>query len=167
MHVRRRCNNSSAIGDEWIGRLSFTDLLTSVIGILIALYHFRIGFVLFPLVVFILVQLRVIYSEELSVPWRVTTSWLFLFVVCSAGCMFTRRRLISSFLMLSIPVFPAAFLRHLIAVFANIILPLLVMIEFSVWYRSVGVNTAFMIWVLVVTCAEQHGHSWVLARKCR
>ena len=36
---------------------------------------------------------------------------LFLFAVCSAGCMFTRR-LISSFLTLSILVFSAAFLRH-------------------------------------------------------
>ena len=55
---------------------------------------------------------------------------LSLFAVCSAGCMFTRR-LISSFLVLL--VYPAAFLRHLIAVFANISLHLLVMIEFSVW----------------------------------
>ena len=43
---------------------------------------------------------------------------LFLFAVCSAGCMFTRR-LISSFLILSILVFPAAFLRHPISVVVN------------------------------------------------
>ena len=42
---------------------------------------------------------------------------LFLFAVCSDRCMFTRR-LISSFLILSILLFPAAFLRHLISVAA-------------------------------------------------
>ena len=40
---------------------------------------------------------------------------LFMFAVCSAGCIFTRR-IISSFRILSILVFPAAFLRHIISV---------------------------------------------------
>ena len=53
-----------------------------------------------------------------------------LILVCSAGCMFTRR-LISSFLILSILVFPAAFLRHLISVVVNICLSLLVSVQFS------------------------------------
>ena len=44
---------------------------------------------------------------------------LFLFAVCAAGCMFTRR-LMSSFLILSILVFPAAFLRHIISVVVRI-----------------------------------------------
>ena len=57
---------------------------------------------------------------------------LFLLAVCSAGCMFTRR-LISSLLILSILVFPAAFLRHLITVFVNICLSLLVRFQFSLW----------------------------------
>ena len=57
---------------------------------------------------------------------------LFLLDVCSAGCMFTRR-LISSFLILSILVFSAAFLRHLISVVVNICLSLLVRIQFSLW----------------------------------
>ena len=46
---------------------------------------------------------------------------LFLLALCSAGCMFTRR-LISSFPIFSILVFPAAFLRHLISVVVNICL---------------------------------------------
>ena len=57
---------------------------------------------------------------------------LFLLAVCSAGCMFTRR-LISSFLILSILFFPAAFLRHLISVVVNICLSLLVRVQFSLW----------------------------------
>ena len=40
---------------------------------------------------------------------------LFMFAVCSAGCIFTRR-IMSSFRILSILVFPAAFLRHIISV---------------------------------------------------
>ena len=44
---------------------------------------------------------------------------LFLFAVYSDGCMLTRR-LIYSFLILSILVFPAAFLRHLISVVATL-----------------------------------------------
>ena len=55
-----------------------------------------------------------------------------LVLVCSAGCMFNRR-LISSFLILSILVFPAAFLRHLISVVVNIYLSLLVRVQFSLW----------------------------------
>ncbi len=57
---------------------------------------------------------------------------LFLLAVCSAGCMFTRR-LISSFLILSILVFPATFLRHIISVVVNICLSLLVRVQFSLW----------------------------------
>ena len=55
---------------------------------------------------------------------------LFLFAVCSAGCMFTRR-LISSFRVLSFLVFRAAFLRHLISVVVNICLSLLLRVRFS------------------------------------
>ena len=43
---------------------------------------------------------------------------LLLFVVCSLCCMFTRRP-ISSFLILSMLAFPAAFLRRLISVVVN------------------------------------------------
>ena len=76
--------------------------------------------------------------------------------------MFTRR-LISSFLILSILVFPAAFLRHLISVVVNICLSLLVRVQFSLWYSRVGVNTAFMICVLVVlviSLCPSIGESW-------
>ena len=57
---------------------------------------------------------------------------LFLFAICSASCMFTLR-LISSFLILSIVVFPVAFLRHLISVVVNICLSLLVSVQYSLW----------------------------------
>ena len=57
---------------------------------------------------------------------------LFLLAVCSAGCMFTRC-LISSFLTLSILVFPAAFPRHLISVVVNTCLSLLARVQFSLW----------------------------------
>ena len=57
---------------------------------------------------------------------------LFLFAVCSADCMFTGR-LISSFLILSILVFPASFLGHLISVVVNICISLLVRVQFSLW----------------------------------
>ena len=50
---------------------------------------------------------------------------VFLFDIHSDGCMFTRR-LISSVLVLSILVFPAAFLRHLTSVVVSICLSLLV-----------------------------------------
>ena len=64
--------------------------------------------------------------------------------------MFTHR-LISSFLILSILVFPVPFLGHLISVVViNICLSLLVSVGFSLWYSRVGVSTAYMICVLVV-----------------
>ena len=59
---------------------------------------------------------------------------LFLFAVCSAGCMFTRR-LISSFLILPILVFSAAFLWHLISVVVSICLSFLVKVQFSLLLR--------------------------------
>ena len=54
------------------------------------------------------------------------------------------------FLILSILVFPVAFLRHLISVVVNICFSLLARVQFSLWFSRVGANTAFMICVLVV-----------------
>ena len=152
-----------------IGRLSFTQLLTSVIGIPISSYHFGAssshrfrglplgrfptGWITSALLWGAVGAILLTCDHHLI---------LFLFAVCSAGCMFTRR-LISSFLILSILVFPVAFLRHLISVVVNICLSLLVRVQFSLWYSRVGVNTAFMICVLVVmviSLCPSIGESW-------
>ena len=122
----------SASSGYTIGRLSFTQLLTSVIGIPISLYHlgtsssqrFRglplgrrpSGWITSALLWGAVGAILLMCDHHLI---------LFLLAVCSAGCMFNRR-LISSFLILSILVFPAAFLRHLISVVVNICLSLLV-----------------------------------------
>ena len=122
-----------------IGRLSFTQLLTSVIRIPISLYHlgtsssklFRdlplgrrpSGLITSALLWGAVGAILLMCDHHLI---------LFLFAVCSAGCMFNRR-LISSFLILSILVFPSAFLRHLISVDVNICLSLLVRIQVSLW----------------------------------
>ena len=98
-----------------IGRLSFTQLLTSVIGIPISLYHlgtstsqrFRglplgrrpYGWITSALLWGAVGAILLMCDHHLT---------LFLFAVCSAGCMFNRR-LISSFLILSILVFPRHF----------------------------------------------------------
>ncbi len=101
----------------------------------ISVHHLPSGFVAFLSVVVLLAGSRVHFL------WVAVGAILlmcdrhlilFLLAVCSAGCMFTRR-LISSFLILSILVFPAAFLRHLISVVVNICLSLLVRVQFSLW----------------------------------
>ena len=69
--------------------------------------------------------------------------------------MFTRR-LISSFLSLSILVFPAAFLRDLISVVVNICLSLLVSGQFSLWYSRVGGE-----YRLYDLCLGRHGDFFV------
>ena len=62
------------------------------------------------------------------------------------------RHLISSFLILSILVFPAAFLRRIISVVVNICLPLLVTGQVSLWL-SLGGHGDFIVpnyrWKLV------------------
>ena len=109
-----------------IGRLSITQLLTSVIGIPISLYHLGTsssqrfhglplgrrpsGWITSALLWGVVGAILLMCDHHLI---------LFLFAVCSAGCMFNRR-LISSFLILSILVLSAAFLRHLISVVVNI-----------------------------------------------
>ena len=129
----------SASSGYTIGRLSFTQFLTSVIGIPISLYHlgtsssqrFRglplgrrpSGWITSALLWGAVGAILLRCDHHLI---------LFLFAVCSVGCMFNRR-LISSFLILSILVFPAAFLRHLISVVVNICLSLLVRVQFSLW----------------------------------
>ena len=129
----------SASSGYTIGRLSFTQLFTSVIGIPISLYHlgtsssqrFRgltlgrrpSGWITSALLWGAVGAILLMFDHHLI---------LFLLAVCSAGCMFTRR-LISSFLILSILVYPAAFLRHLISVVVNICLSLLVRVQFSLW----------------------------------
>ena len=125
----------SALGGYTIGRLSLTQLFTSVIGITISLYHlgtssslrFRglplgrrpSGWITSDLLWGAIVAILLTCDHH-----------LILFAVCSTGCMFIRR-LIFSFLILSILIFPAAFLRHLIYVFVNICLSLLVSVHFS------------------------------------
>ena len=95
-----------------IGHLSFTQLLTSVIGIPISLYHFRISsshrFCGLPLGRFPTgwITSALLWGAVGAVLLTCDHHLiLFLFVVCSAGCMFTRH-LISSFMILSILVFP-------------------------------------------------------------
>ena len=115
----------SASSGYTIGRLSFTQLLTSVIGIPISLYHLGTSsshrFRGLPL------GRRPPGCITSALLWGAVGAILlmcdhhlilFLLAGCSAGCMFNRR-LISSFLILSILVFPAAFLRHLIYVVAK------------------------------------------------
>ena len=152
----RRTLLPSASSGYTIGRLSFTQLLTSVIGIPISSYHFGTssshrfrglplgrfpaGWITSALLWGAVGAILLTCDHHLIV---------FMFAVCSAGCMFTRR-LISSFLILSIPVLPAAFLRHLISVVVSICLSLLVSVQFSLWYSRVVVNTAFMICVFIV-----------------
>ena len=103
-----------------IERVSVTDLLTSVIGIPISLYHFGIsssqrfrglplgrpptGWITSALLWGAFGAILLTCGHHLI---------LFLFAVSSAGCMFTR---ISLFLILSMLVFPATFLTHLISV---------------------------------------------------
>ena len=129
----------SASSGYTIGRLSLTQLFTSVIGIPISLYHLGTsssqrfhglplgrrpsGWITSALLWGAVGAILLMCDHHLI---------LLLFAVCSAGCMFTRR-LISSFLILSILVFPAAFLRHLISVVVNICLSLLVRVQFSLW----------------------------------
>ena len=100
-----------------IGRLSLTQLFTSVIGIPISLHHlgtsssqrFRglplgrrpSGWITSALLGGAVGAILLMCDHHLI---------LLLLAVCSAGCMFTRRP-ISSLLILSILVFPAAFLR--------------------------------------------------------
>ena len=127
----------SASSGYIIGRLSFTQLLTSVIGIPISSHHFGtssshrfrgLPFGLFPTGWITSALLwGAVGAILLTCDHHLI---LFLFAVCSAGCMFTRR-LISSFLILSILVFHAAFLRHLNSVVVNICLSLLVRVQFS------------------------------------
>ena len=115
----------SASSGYTIGRLSLTQLYTPVIGIPISLYHLgtssshrfpglplgrrHSGWITNALLWGAVGTILLTCDHHLI---------LFLFAVCSAGCMFTRR-LIPSFLILSILVFPAAFLRHLISVVVN------------------------------------------------
>ena len=61
---------------------------------------------------------------------------LFLFDVCSAGYITFTRRLISSFLILSIVVFHVAFLKHFIGIVVNICLSLLARVKFSLCKKS-------------------------------
>ena len=136
----RRTLLPSASSGLTIGRLSLTQLFTSVIGIPISLYH----------------DLGTSSSQRFhGLPLgRRPSGWitsallwgavgailltcdhhliLFLFAVCSTGCMFTRR-LISSSLILSILAFPVAFLRRLISVVVNNCLSLLMSVQFSFW----------------------------------
>ena len=102
----------SASSECTIGRLSLTQLFTSVIGIHISLYHigtsssqrFRglplgrrpSGWITSALLWGAVGAILLMCDHHLI---------LFLLAVSSAGCMFTRR-LISSFLILSILVFP-------------------------------------------------------------
>ena len=129
----------SASSGYTIGRLSLTQLLTSIIEIPISLYHLGTSsshrFRGLPL------GRRSPGCITSALLWGAVGAILlmcdhhlilFLLAVCCAGCMFTRR-LISSFLILSILVFPAAFLRHLISVVVNICLSLLVRVQFSLW----------------------------------
>ena len=85
-----------------------------------------IDFVVFPSVVFLLGGSRVLYYGELLVP---SSSYSCLLVACLLAA--------SSFLILSILVFPAAFQ---LSVVVNICLSLLVSVQFSLWYSRVGVN---------------------------
>ena len=93
-----------------IGRLFFTQLFTSVIGIPISLYHLGTSssqrFRVLPL------GRRPSDWITCALLWGTVGAILltcdhhlnlFLFAVCSAGCMFTRR-IMSSFLILSILV---------------------------------------------------------------
>ena len=127
----------SASSGYTIGRLSLTQLLTSIIEIPISLYHLGTSsshrFRGLPL------GRRPPGCITSALLWGAVGAILlmcdhhlilFLLAVCCAGYMFTRR-LISSFLILSILVFPAAFLRHLISVVVNICLSLLVRVQFS------------------------------------
>ena len=129
----------SASSGYTIGRVSFTQLLTSIIEIPISLYHLGTssshrfrglplgrrppGCITSDLLWGAVGAILLMCDHHLI---------LFLLAVCCAGCMFTRR-LISSFLILSILVFHAAFLRHLISVVVNICLSLLVRVQFSLW----------------------------------
>ena len=129
-----------------VGPISCTQLLTSVIGIPISSYHFgtsssyrfrglplgrfHTGWITSALLWGAVGAILMTCDHHLI---------LFLFAVCSAGCMFTRR-LISSFRIFSILFFPAAFLRQLVSVVVNICLSLLVSVPFSLWYSSVGVS---------------------------
>ena len=128
----------SASSGYTLGRLSLTQLFTSAIGIHISLYHIGISsslrFTCIPL------GRRPSGWITSALLWGAVGAILltcdhylilFLFAVCSAGCMFTRR-LISSFLIFSILVFPAAFLI-LFSVVINFCLSLLVSVQFSLW----------------------------------
>ena len=130
----------SASSGYTIGRLSLTQLLTPIIEIPISLYHlgtsssqrFRglplgrrpSGWITSALLWVAVGAILLMCDHHHLI--------LFLLAVCCAGCMFNRC-LISSFLILSILVFPAAFLRHLISVVVNICLSLLVRVQFSLW----------------------------------
>ena len=132
----------SASSGQKIGRLSLTQLFTSVIGIPISLYHlgtsssqrFRVlplgrrpsGWITSALLWGAVGAILLMCDHHLI---------LFLFAVCSAGCMFTRRR-IYYFLIVSILVFPAAFLRHIISVVVNICHYSLMRVHFSFWFTS-------------------------------
>ena len=105
----------SASSGQTIERLSLTQLFTSVIGIPISLYHlgtsssqrFRglplgrpsSGWITSALLWGAVGAILLMFDHHLI---------LFLLAVCFAGCMFTRR-LISSFLILSILAFHAVF----------------------------------------------------------
>ena len=99
-----------------------------------SVHHLPSGFLAFPSVVVPLYRLLAVLWGAVGAILLMCDHHLILFVfdVCSAGCMFTRR-LISSFLILSILVFPAAFPRHLICVVVNICLSLMVRVQFSLW----------------------------------
>ena len=103
----------------------------------ISVHHLPSDFAAFPSVVCLLAGSRVIYSGEPLVLSYDHHLILFLFAVCSAGCMFIGR-LISSFLILSILVFRAAFLRHLISVVVNICPSLLARPRFHVGRVELG-----------------------------
>ena len=129
----------SASSGYTIGCMSFAHLLSSVIGIPISLYDISIsssqrfrglplgrrpsGWITSFLLWGVVGAILLMCDHHLI---------LFLFAVCSAGCMFTRR-LISSFLILSNLFFPAAFLQHLSSVLVNICLSLLVGVQFALW----------------------------------
>ena len=135
----RRTLLPSASSGYTIGRLSFTQLFTSVIRIPISSYHFGTsssyrfrglplgrfptGWITSALIWGAVGAILLTCDHHLI---------LFSLAVFSAGCMFTRRRL-SSFLILSILVFPVAFLRHIISVIVSICLSLLVRVQFSLW----------------------------------
>ena len=126
---RRRVNRQSDVS-PWPSCLRLSSGFPSPCTI--SVHHLPSDFVAFPSVVVLLGGSQVLYSGEPLVSSLDVWPPHDLVSCCSAGCMFSRR-LISSFLILSILAFPAAFLRHLISDVVTTCLSLLMRVRGLLW----------------------------------